>query len=761
MKQALKYAAPFLLAGLAGCGSLGEGNTIEKIEVVPATRLTQVGKFEAGDTYVVPQCLRDELIVLATFTDGSQVNFSSRVDWSTSDPAIVEVSNGDLPVVLATNNPADDGAFYESTVAKYAPGTIVPAGVPGQTAVVTATFAGLSASIDLEIRKPSLRIVRVPADDVTEAVDPVPMARDSAQRLAVLVELNGRTFPLSDLSGASNDFDTNPMRWVLTGATFEPQDDDVVGDIDRWVLRDGNDDPIVALHTSSVGEGIVTAYQAGTQLHEITAESYPCSASTDATLRPQADVRIGTFHDDAGTAAIDERLVLSREADFNGSGFAAEDLVMGTSQLLQVHASVDAGVDANNDGDAIEDVVFTQQARYLVLPLDGACEDQDELLGCVTNLDFPMTAPNLLRTRPAVEEGDVARVHACYPLCATPTATLEADATTVGTGVTVNFTAATTHAPTGLTLNYVFDFGDGATQGPQAGSSASHPYAAAGMYTATVRIVDAAYPDEFLSQNAGAVRILAGVVADPANDPPVAALSVSTTAGAAPLSVALNAGGSSDPDSGDSITVYEFDPGDGTPVIRQTLPNLVHVYRDGTGGPFTPTLRVYDESGAASAVVSDAEDGEITVEGTAPADIWSQALEFRARDATLCSVALLPDAPAQAAFTFPELQFQALGSFVANTDTDTCADPVIGTQLITRFVSWQARPQGDEDTLSTILTILNTPDPFRAVGQMRYFENVAADTVFDITAVPFTPFSSAIEPTPTTLTVQPCAGCTP
>lgn len=766
MKHALKYATLFLLGGLAGCGGLGEGNTIEKIEIVPATRLTQVESFEQGDTYLVPQCLRDEVIVLATFTDGSQVNFSRRATWSSSDPSVVQVSNGDIPIVLATNNPADDGSFYEHATVKYTGGTLIPAGTPGQTAVITAKFASLSASMTVEIRKPTLRIVRVPTDDVTEMLAPVPVAQDSTQRLAVMVELNGRNFPLADLSGTANQVGINPIRWVLTGATFEPQNDDVAGDIDRWVIRDGNNDPVVALQTtnSSAQEAVVTAYQAGTSDYEITAESYQCAASVDATLRPTANVRIGTFYDDAGTPATDERLALTREANFNGSGFAAEDLVMGTSHQLQVHASVDAGVDADGDGDPIEHVPFTSQAHYLALPVNGACTDADDLLGCTTNLAFSVDATGIVKPKTATTDGDVARVYACHPLCQLPTATLTADATAVPSGVTVNFTADRVDPPTGMTLNYVFDFGDGSKQGPQAGASASHAYVVDGAYTATVRVVDAAHPDEILSQNAGAARILSGVTPPVDNDAPVAELTVAVTTGDAPLSVALSAVGSSDSDSGDSITVYEFDPGDGTPVIRQTSATLVHVYRDDAGSPYTPTLRVYDESGVASAVVSDTTDGAITVKGTAPADIWSAPLDFRARNATLCSAALLPDAAAavEPAFTFPSLQFQALGSFVANTATDTCADAVIGTQLITRFMFWQVRPQGDADTTSTIASIMNTADTFRAVGQVLYFEDVTADTVLDVTAVPLTPFTgSDVDPTPTTLTVQPCVGCTP
>jgi len=760
MKHALKSAALAALLGLAGCDNLGDGNTIEKIEIRPASRATQLQGYEPGGIYKVPQCLRDELILVATFTDGSSVNFSGRATWSSSDPAVVQVSNRDIPFVFATNSPADDGNFYEHETLEYAAGTLVPLGTPGQSAVITAKFASLKASINVEIREPSLRIVPVPNDDPVAAVDPVVLGQGSTQRLTVLVDVGGRTVPLADLFGSgANSLNINPLRWVLTGAAFEPQDDDVSGDSDRWVIDDGAN-PVVTLHTTSLGDGVVTGFQSGASEYEVIAETSLCDdPSTVATLRPQVGVKVGTFATDPDTADTTDYLVLTPEPGFNGGGFATGDFVMGTSHQLDARAFVD-------DGTTITEQIFTQQARYLVLPFNAGCRDAGKLLGCTGNADFSATATGAVRTTGGAAEGDDARVHACFPLCLLPTATLGIDDAdgVVDSGVTVNFTAAAINPPPKLTLNYVFDFGDGTTAGPQASPLASHAYAADGMYTATVRIVDEAFPAEFLSQNQGAVRILSGVGATPGNNAPVAALSLTGFTGNAPLSVVMSASGSADADAGDAITVYEFDPGDGTSPIRQAEATLTYTYFDGTGGPFTPTVTVYDESGAASAAASDATDGVITVNGVAPDVMWSDAVAFRARDATLCSVELLPDAaadPTEAAFTFPPMRFQAVGSFVADTATDACTDPVIGEQLVTRFVFWRLRTQGDPDTVPAIAEIANFSDDFRVPGQVRHFENVAADILFDVSAVPVTPFTNDITPTPTTLTLTPCAGCVP
>ncbi len=755
MKHAFKLAALLMLgAGAAGC-DIGDGNTIEKLEIVPATTATLQDPFEQGDTYKLLECLRDELVVLATFTDGSLANFTGRAAWSTSDAAVVQVSNGDIPAVLVSGNPADDGSFYESPDFNYAPGTVVPLGTPGQSAVVTARFGSLSASINLEIRKPTLRIVAVPAD--APVAGTVYVGEGTQQRLTVMADVGGRTVAGALLAGGfTNTFGINQFRWFFPAGTFDPEDEAVDGDVDRWVIDDGSG-TVATLHRVST-DAVATAVRADYLPYQVVAESSLCPASADPALRPATQVQVATFYDDPGTVE-DDRVTLTREAGFHGSGFAAEDLVMGSDQQMQLRGQLDA----NGDGSLIVEQHLNALGAYVVLPLDTTCEDSPSLMGCTANSDFTAAGGGRFTAKSVATEGDQARALACLPLCLTPQAALDADDVAPGVGGTVNFTATALNPPAGTTVNYLFDFGDGVTLGPQASPMASHAYAVAGAYTATVRLVDAAFPSEFLSQNAGAVRVLVDTVAAPGNNPPTATLEASATSGDAPLIVTLDASESVDSDSGDSVTVYEFDPGDGTPVIRQTHRSLVHVYVDGAGGPFTPTVRVYDEAGTASALAS-AE--AVTVSGTSPAFIRSNAITLRARDAALCSIEVQPPlaaAPTQAAFTFPGLRFDAMGSFVANTSTDTCDDPVIGTQLVTRFTNWTLFPDGVTDQASTLARVLNEAGDFQVVGQVEYVSDVAADTPLDVTAEVFSAATFAgddIEGA-SSLTVTPCVACTP
>lgn len=757
MNPAARSATVLLvLAGLAGCDSIGDGNTIEKFEIVPASTATQHQAFEQGDTYKLLECLRDELVVLATFTNGTVANFSRRATWSTSDAAVVQVSNGDIPAVFLEGNPAADGTFYERSDLGYASGTIVPVGTAGQTAVVTASFAGLSASMNVEIRKPTLRIVAAPADAPVAAAT-VYLGEGTRQRLTVVADVGGRTVRASDLAGGrTNSFGINPLRWFFPAGTFDPEDAAVTGDADRWIVADGSG-TVAALSRASA-DAVVDAVRADYLPYEVVAESSLCPGSADPALRPSTRVQVASFHDDPGIAG-DDRLTLAREAGFHGSGFAVEDMVAGTDQQLRLRGKLDA----NGDGSLIVEQDLTALAAYTVQPLNQSCSDAEEFIGCAFNLNFVARGGGNVLAKTNGGEGNEARVQACLPVCTEAQATLEADTATPGLGATVNFTATPVNAPAGVTVHYLFDFGDGTTLGPQASPLASHAYAVAGAYTAKVRLVDAAFPSDFLSQNAGAVRLLVDSAPVPGNTAPTAALEVGATRGSAPLSVLLNASGSADADAGDAVVVYEFDPGDGTPVIRQTSAQLVHTYVDGTAGPFTPTVRVYDESGAVSAAASA---GEVTVDGVSPAFVRSNLLGLRLRDAILCAVEVQPPlaaAPTEPAFTFPGLRFEAMGTFVANTTTDTCADPVVGTQRVTRFVSWLAALAGGS-AASTTTQVLNEARDFESVGQVDHLSDVTADTTLDIRATVLgglTFLADDVEVTPSTLTVTPCVACTP
>lgn len=739
-----------LLPALSGCDSIGEGSTLEKLELVPASGVTQTVPYEEGGSYKLFQCFRDEFIAVGTFTSGTTANFNRRARWTSSDPSVVQVSNGDIPAVFVVG-----GDFIEHGTVRYARGTVIPRGVPGSKATITAEFVGLKASINVEIRKPALRIVPAPSSDPSAVVNPVHLAEGTIQRLTVLGDLDGRTVTLSDLAGGSfNGFSINPFRWRFTSGVFQARNENVPGDFDKWLVPDATN-PVANINVSS---GTVTGVKADFIPYEIATEPSLCveSANPDPALQPKVNAQVGRL----------VSLSLDREAQFNTAGtmasspFNPQSLAIGTNQLLEVRGNLDTTDDGIVNVGAVQNL--NSQARYNLEPKNAVCENEAKLLGCQANSDF-VFSQNLLSTGTGAADNDTARGQACFPLCIPTLATLEADKTSGAAPLTVTFTAAALAPPAGVTVHYVFDF-DGADgplppESPQAEPTATHSYSDAGQYTATVRIVDAAFPGDFLSQNAGAVRIVVNQA--PSATAPTARLTASTAGGQAPVTVLLNASTSSDPDVDDSITVYEFDvDGNGSPDVRQTSPILAYTYLSGTGVAFTPSVLVYDKSGRVSAAASAPA---ITVTGTALAPLRSNALPFTARDVTLCSIAIQPSSAVEPAFTFPGAKFEAVGTFVPNVDPDNCNASPLGTQKVTRFMNWAARPAGSTTTFSNIAAVRTSSDDFQSVGQIRYFEDVTNPVTLDITATPSTqvPFKDVAAPSPATLTVQPCTGCTP
>jgi PKD repeat protein len=74
--------------------------------------------------------------------------------------------------------------------------------------------------------------------------------------------------------------------------------------------------------------------------------------------------------------------------------------------------------------------------------------------------------------------------------------------------------------------------------------------------------------------------------------PPVAALSASVLKGLAPLTVAFDGSGSSDPDPSDTVAVYHFNFGDGSDEVAQSSPQISHVFNQ--PGTYAVKLAVDD-----------------------------------------------------------------------------------------------------------------------------------------------------------------------
>ncbi|MES2297498.1 MAG: glycoside hydrolase family 44 protein [Pseudomonadota bacterium] len=144
----------------------------------------------------------------------------------------------------------------------------------------------------------------------------------------------------------------------------------------------------------------------------------------------------------------------------------------------------------------------------------------------------------------------------------------------------VAFDATGSSDADGTIASYAWKFGDGASA---SGVTASHTYAAAGSYAATLTVTD--------NGGASASTTVNITVNAPANQAPVARIAATPTAGMAPLLVNFDGRTSSDADG--SITSYAWIFGDGSSASGATAS---HSYA--AAGTYTAKLTVTDNGGA-------------------------------------------------------------------------------------------------------------------------------------------------------------------
>lgn len=141
-RQSMAALAGLVAALLGGCDSIGDGNTIKTLKLSQALSFYEqsvvVNPNAAGEKLHMYDCFCANLGLTGIFNDGtSYPYFATRAKFTSSDPSVVSVSNLNDPTVTACPL-GQNGA-----------GLLLPHG-PG-TATITAEFAGLKDTIDVEV----------------------------------------------------------------------------------------------------------------------------------------------------------------------------------------------------------------------------------------------------------------------------------------------------------------------------------------------------------------------------------------------------------------------------------------------------------------------------------------------------------------------------------------------------------------------------------------------------------------------------------
>ncbi len=146
------------LLGLSACNPTGNGTGPVRLEVNSPNGVTN------SATGRVFECLPAGLSASLFFDNGSAADFTQRVTWTSSAPAILQVSNGDVPLPVAA-----DG-FYPK-------GSLIVRGASSTPVTITAAFSGFTDSIDISIGTPTSFTLQVKNPQTTI---PGPLAADPA-----------------------------------------------------------------------------------------------------------------------------------------------------------------------------------------------------------------------------------------------------------------------------------------------------------------------------------------------------------------------------------------------------------------------------------------------------------------------------------------------------------------------------------------------------------------------------------------------------
>jgi subtilase family serine protease len=199
----------------------------------------------------------------------------------------------------------------------------------------------------------------------------------------------------------------------------------------------------------------------------------------------------------------------------------------------------------------------------------------------------------------------------CLPL---PVAVLavSANSATTTQALTFDGSASTASTSTATLTSYVFDFGDGSTAVTSTTPTTSYTYSKAGTYTASLKVTDSTKQTSVdVTQQ---VITVSAAPSAPALSAPTAGLSASPASGSAPLTVSFNGASSTTPNSGATITSYNFNFGDGSVSVTQASSSISHTYT--AAGSYTASLTVTDSDGQTS--VNSAQQAVIVASVTVP-----------------------------------------------------------------------------------------------------------------------------------------------
>lgn len=316
-----------VLSGVtAACNGVGDGSKPDHMQIAQAGGLLGLN---SGKSFV---CFAEPLTLSIVFDNGRyDTTFASRAHWTSSNPDVAAVSNGDI-------------LYPGSTTLAYSSGVVVPK-QPGTT-TITASFASLSASYELTVENPT-----------SFSIEPagISMAKHSTSPLSAKAVVDGYTRPITTFG-----------TW-----SFTDQDDDEATGTDGGDAADDTDDDnpldkVVQLSSSSSGVALVAGDTLGTRTAQMT---LACPEDSDAAAMATSALKVPVNVRELKTLTITPEFPADQQLNVMTYGSGDGAATVNTTETMQVLGGFGDGVADTQD--LSKQVTLQSSDKTSIVPVIG------------------------------------------------------------------------------------------------------------------------------------------------------------------------------------------------------------------------------------------------------------------------------------------------------------------------------------------------------------------------------------------------------
>lgn len=312
-----------VMAGsLAACGGVGNGSKPDRLEITQSQGLLGINSNKA---FV---CFPEPLTLSIVFDNGRyDSSFATRATWTSSNPEVAAVSNGDI-------------LYPGSTTLAYSSGVIVP-NQPGTT-TITASFASLSASYDLTVETPTSFSVDKPS---------VSMVKHTSTPINAKVIVEGYTRTVTTFG-----------TWSFT----DQDEDEATGSTTATDTDDNPLDKVVQLASSTSGVGLVAGDTLGTRTAQM---ALNCPDGSAAAAMAKAALQVPINVRELKTLTVTPEFPASQALNVMTYGGGTTPTTVNTTETIQTIAGFGDGVADTQD--LSSQVTLQSSDSTVIVPVVG------------------------------------------------------------------------------------------------------------------------------------------------------------------------------------------------------------------------------------------------------------------------------------------------------------------------------------------------------------------------------------------------------